>query len=189
MATKAGTGASTSSNNQVLRGTGTGTSAWDQVHGDTDIKNLLPASILANIYPVGAIYSETTGVNPGTTFGFGTWSQYAQGQVLVGAGTSDETFFAGATGGESNHTLITNEIPVHNHTIVDPGHLHGESISSASGAVTGITGTPSLNSTNTGIGLTTGSSTSGISVSTNGGGVSHNNLQPYVVVYHWRRTA
>lgn len=41
LATKVGTGAATSSNNQVLRGNGSGTSTWDQVHAPTDISGVL----------------------------------------------------------------------------------------------------------------------------------------------------
>lgn len=36
-------------------------------------------------FPVGAIYLNMTGVNPGTELGYGTWVQVAQGLTLVGA--------------------------------------------------------------------------------------------------------
>lgn len=35
--------------------------------------------------PIGAIYLNITGVDPGTELGYGTWTQVAQGQFLVGA--------------------------------------------------------------------------------------------------------
>lgn len=44
IATKVGTGASTSTNNTVLRGNGTGTTAYDQVHLATDVSGVLPAT-------------------------------------------------------------------------------------------------------------------------------------------------
>jgi hypothetical protein len=33
---------------------------------------------------VGGIYLNMTGVNPATELGYGTWTQVAQGQILVG---------------------------------------------------------------------------------------------------------
>jgi microcystin-dependent protein len=132
----------------------------------TEWANLV-STIIENLYPVGCIYAETTGVNPGTTFGFGTWTAFGGGRVLVGKGTSDQLFTAGTTGGESNHTLITNEIP---------SHSHGYNVASnGSGALwaLGQLGTD-ITSPNT---------------NPTGGGAAHNNLQPYVVIYYWTRTA
>ena len=34
--------------------------------------------------PIGGIYLSTTGVNPATELGYGTWTQVAQGLFLVG---------------------------------------------------------------------------------------------------------
>ena len=126
LATKMGTGASTPAAGQVLTATGTGTSSWSEVNLTTMVSGVLPvanggtgqstiAGLLPNIYPVGCIYTETTGVNPGITFGFGTWSAFGQGRVLVGNGSSDQAFAAGATGGESNHILTSTEMPSHVH--------------------------------------------------------------------------
>ena len=125
------------------------------------------ATTLAQVYPIGALYTETTGVNPNTTFGFGGWSAFGQGRVLIGAGTSDQTFTAGATGGESNHTLTIPEMPSHNHSlpIVNVGE--------------GNNGTGDKANYNH------GSSSTGSS----GGGAAHNNIQPYIVVYFWLRTS
>lgn len=44
VATKVGTGASTPASNQVLRGTGSGTSAWGQVNLGTDVSSVLPVA-------------------------------------------------------------------------------------------------------------------------------------------------
>lgn len=72
------------------------------------------ALVLQVVYPVGSIYISTNATNPATLFGFGTWSAFAQGRTLIGVGTSDQAFTAGATGGESEHTLTGVEVPVHN---------------------------------------------------------------------------
>lgn len=71
------------------------------------------ALVLQAVYPVGSIYISTNSTNPSTLFGFGTWSAFAQGRTLIGVGTSDQAFTAGATGGESEHTLTSDEVPVH----------------------------------------------------------------------------
>jgi len=203
---KVGTGASTPTSNTVLRGNGTGTTTYDQVHLSSDVSGVLSATnggtgtnstssllttFLATIYPVGCIYAETTGVNPGTTFGFGSWSAYGAGRVLIGNGTSDQAFTAGATGGESNHTLVSNEMPSHTHTVTDSGHVHALTarnyLGGGSGTAANITtggGTFVSSSTDN-----TTSATTGVTNQNTGGGAAHNNLQPYQVVYYWERTA
>lgn len=146
-------------------------------------------SVLQTIYPVGSIYTSTVSTNPATLFGFGTWVAYAQGRVLVGVGTSDETFTAGAIGGESNHTLSVAELAAHNHGVADPGHTHGETVSSIpTGGTLGINGTSGYSGAN-GSDLSTEVGYTGISTTNNGSGTAHNNLQPYIVVYIWNRTA
>lgn len=81
----------------------------------------LTSAFLNAAFPVGSIYMSVSPTNPGTLFG-GNWEAYAQGRTIFGAGTSDQTFSAGATGGESSHTLTTNEMPSHTHTQNAHGH-------------------------------------------------------------------
>lgn len=164
------------------------------------------------LHPVGSIYTSTASTNPGTAFGFGTWVAYGAGRVLIGNGGG---FTAGATGGSAdaivvdhNHTwggTTGTESASHSHTISisDPGHSHTVNQSSGqadpatdklvgtrnaggtlatSTATTGITasaGTQSANHTHTISGTTSSSGSSGTGA----------NLQPYVVVYMWNRTA
>lgn len=197
IATKMGTGSSTPTANTFLRGSGVGTSDWSNVNlSGADVNGTLPTSkfdtiaMLGLIYPVGCIYTETTGVNPGTTFGFGTWTQTGKGRVLIGQGTSDQLFNAGDIGGESNHSLTTNEMPSHTHT--QNSHTHPPVANTY--FVTSNTDTNNGGSGSSGeLGSagqapTTTGATTAVNQNT-GGSASHNNLQPYQVVYFWQRTA
>jgi hypothetical protein len=129
-------------------------------------------AIIGTIYPVGAIYVSTISTNPATLFGFGTWEAFGAGKTLVGLDGTDTDFdTAEETGGEKTHTLITDEIPAHNHA-----------------------GLPTYQTTtnlgNTAVGYWRVDSSSALATTANsGGGDPHNNLQPYIVVYMFKRTA
>jgi hypothetical protein len=143
---------------------------------------------LAVLYPIGSIYSSTVSTNPNTLFGFGTWVAFGEGKVLVGVGTG---FAAGATGGSADAVVVS-----HTHTatstVTDSGHSHamspnadGYSAGNASNSVRGVGGgyySFSTQSATTGITVATSVASAGVS-GTNA------NLQPYVVVYMWTRTA
>ena len=64
---------------------------------------------LDSMWPVGAIYLNTNGTNPGTFLG-GTWQQFGQGRCLVGVGTGNDgsnsmSFTALSTGGRYRQSL------------------------------------------------------------------------------------
>ena len=122
---------------------------------------------LSSVYPVGSIYTSVVATNPSTFFG-GQWNPFGQGKVMIGVDSTDTDFdTVENTGGAKTHTLITDEIP---------SHTHSMSIENASG--TGSTGSSNG-----------ASSFSTVNTSATGGGQAHNNLQPYVVVYMWKRVA
>jgi hypothetical protein len=139
---------------------------------------------LASIYPVGSIYTSTVSTNPNSLFGFGTWVAFGAGKVLLGNGAG---FTAGATGGSADAVVVS-----HNHTatstVTDPGHIH-ELLAG------GSSGTSNIGRSNTALtsSVYSQSAVTGISVGTTvaSAGVSgtNANLQPYVVVYMWQRTA
>ena len=150
----------------------------------------LSTSALGQIYPVGSIYTSTTGTNPATLFGFGTWVAFGAGRVLVGVGTSDVTYAAGATGGASTTTLTTAQIPAHNHGVTDPGHNHpgpsgDEYLLNAGGSNVGYAaGSGGLAASSQ-----TANAYTGVSTDDTGGGTAFNQMNPYIVVYFWNRTA
>lgn len=138
-------------------------------------KKVTLTQVLGAMYPIGSIYTNATvSTNPGTLLGFGTWSAFASGRVMVGVDTGQTEFDTlGETGGAKTHTLALSEIPSHNHT---------EKFSS--GANNGVTGIAQANLQSAAPGIN-----STYTTDVNGGGGAHNNLQPYITVYMWKRTA
>ena len=136
-------------------------------------KGKLSADALELAYPVGSIYmNAAVATNPGTLLGFGTWVAFGAGKVPVGIDSSDTDFDAAEeTGGAKTHTLTTSEIPSHTHTYSESSN--GPAAQGVGGGYNPATavGRQEANSGST------------------GGGQTHNNLQPYIVVYMWKRTA
>ena len=123
-----------------------------------------------NPYPVGAIYISTSATSPASLFG-GTWERLKD-RFLLAAG---DTYEAGATGGEAEHTLTVNEMPQHNHD------FHASYNEIATGSETG------------GKILAGGDSNQWLwnfaQTNNSGGNAPHNNMPPYLAVYMWVRTA
>jgi hypothetical protein len=124
--------------------------------------------VLKAVYPVGIVITLGVSTNPATLFGFGTWTAIA-GKVIVGLNGAETEFDTlDETGGAKTVTLDVTQIPPHTHTI----QTYSED------------GTPDIY---------VGGDSSSIPVATPstssvGGGLSHNNLQPYIVKYVWQRT-
>lgn len=172
-------------------------------NGET--KKITLASLMSFIYPIGSIFTSVVSTSPTTLFGFGTWSAFGAGRVLVGLDSGQTEFdTVEETGGAKTHTLVTGEIPshthiqdAHNHTVTDPGHTHlTQRYPTATGTSSGFTIDTSMSGTLADNTLPTKSNITGITIDnatpTNqntGGGGAHNNLQPYIVVYFWKRTA
>lgn len=163
-------------------------------------------------WPVGSIYISATATNPADLFGFGTWQQFAPGRVLVGYGVGNDgtdsinynTVLA--QGGKYYHTLTSGEMPAHSH----PHDIGGRALSNGAHyhRFMGDDGLEAFNfkesyinydahshGGNGGIYRTTTDGAHEHSlqitggVQTTGGNQKHNNIQPYIVVYMFRRTA
>ena len=140
---------------------------------------------LQALYPIGSIYSATVSTNPGTLFGFGTWVAYGEGRVLIGASGAG-LYIAGNTGGSADAITVS-----HTHTatstVTDPGHAHTIGFASDSVASGGSPGLRGYASTGTSSAVT--SITVATTNASTGSSGTNANLQPYVVVYMWNRTA
>ncbi len=84
----------------------------------------------------------------------------------------------GSAGGEENHTLITGEMPVHNHGVTDPGHSHTITVNYIGEQHPGGAGWPNPSPSP----QATSTSTTGITIQNAGGGASHNNIPPAMVM-------
>lgn len=150
------------------------------------------------LYPVGSIYiNATVATNPATLLGFGTWTAFAAGRVMVGLDSGNAAFDAAEeTGGSANAVLVS-----HNHSFTSTtggqsqNHVHTynklESVGPGNG---NVVVSDSGNSWNFAAGSTEVNNvdhTHTIAGNTSTGGVSatNANLQPYIVVYMWKRTA
>jgi len=129
---------------------------------------------ISDVYPVGSIYiNATSSSNPSSLLGFGTWVAFGSGRVMVGLDTGDSDFNAAEeTGGSKtdSHALTVSEIPAHTHNGNNDNTFGADNPGGDSRTL------KQSGSDNTG--------------STGGGQAhSHDIVQPYIVVYMWKRTA
>lgn len=137
------------------------------------------------IYPVGSIYMSANSVDPGTLFG-GTWERVS-GKFLLGA---DDTYTAGSTGGEAEHTLTVDEMPAHE------GHLYSNFDNSGYADRGGDDNSYYVQSSASGYAKYADRPYKIVSGNelvmqgyTRGGGSPHNNMPPYLAVFMWERKA
>ena len=140
-------------------------------------------------YPVGSVYINATDTrNPATILKVGTWAKYAEGRVLAGHSTSDADFdTVGKTGGAKTHQLTTGQLPQHGFTQVIHGQESGTDI--ASMAVQGGTLLGGSIARYGNHPTHTGASSRQNPGARWGSNQAHNNMQPYITVYMWRRVS
>lgn len=149
---------------------------------------------LLKIYPVGSIYMSVEYVSPQKFLG-GTWVEWGQGRVPVGVDSSDTDFkTAGKMGGEKRHLLDQSEMPEHTHHYcvynrVSDGNAYALHLPTEQGAwspnVAKGTDEYSLQPER----VEPGANSGYFNILTTGGSIAHNNLQPYITCYMWKRTA
>jgi len=151
--------------------------------------------IVNTLYPVGSIYiNATNSTNPGTLLGFGTWSAFGAGRVPVGFNASDPLFDTAEETGGSKDAIVVSHTHTATSTVTDPSHNHSSARNGTGGTGLNLTGfaAPSFDGNNDGP-IPTTSVTTGITVATTnasaGSSGTNANLQPYITVYMWKRTA
>ena len=179
---------------------GTGTTSTTFANLTTNVTGTLPVAnggtgvttaaaitaLVGNLlFPLGSIYLNAgSSVNPATLLGFGVWTAYGGGRVMIG---HDGTFIGGATGGSADAVVVSH---THTATSTDSGHVHGSpapgsSFLVAGGGDGGTVGGSGVSAP----GVNTASSNAIITTTVASAGVSgtNANLQPYIVAYMWQR--
>ena len=135
--------------------------------------------VLKKAYPIGSVYiNASNATNPASLLGFGTWSAFGAGKVMVGLDAGDTSFdTAGETGGVKSVTLTSAQSGL-------PAHFHGNKVGGSAGGDSffiGYTGGGITNSAGGGNKVPTQNNTA------QNASEAHTNLQPYIVVYFWKR--
>ena len=178
----------------------TGTTAVTQSAGNNSTLLATTAFVQAVIEaqnPVGSLYfNATNATNPGTLLGFGTWTAFGAGRVMVGFDSGNALFdTAEETGGTADAITVS-----HTHTatstVTDPGHIHTALSNNQKSSEVGgpynaqsAIGDNGRNDPN----VSTVSAFTGVTVATTndstGSSGTNANYQPYITVYLWKRTA
>lgn len=154
---------------------------------------------LNTIYPIGSIYKSINSTSPASFFG-GTWEQI-KGRFLIG---QNSTYTAGSTGGNSQYSLTTANLPSHSHSIsatrnsstldlILGGGWAGGGGSYAPLSHNGGASHSKLDDTTSSYqkmdSLTLKFSFSTKTTSNKGSSTALNTLPPYLAVYMWKRVA
>ena len=182
----------------------------DKVLVSTDTYKPLVDALLELIYPVGSIYMTVDKDRKPAAFLGGTWERWGQGCVPVGVDENDTIFEkAENKGGEQKHQLTTDEMPAHNHrgTYTETQHYTINIPGSGDSFIEMPSGTDAVEvkyeQTQSASLVRNGSRPIGqqldidytekvtalYGVPSQGGNAAHNNLQPYITCYMWKRTA
>lgn len=138
-------------------------------------------------YKVGDIYITTATGDPATRLGYGTWERFAEGKTIVGFTTSvsnkipEWAKVAGSEFGEYEHILTESELPTHKHGT-------NTRVDTADGLLidSGLAYTTSYGRRTDWLEERSSKTTYTTPVGSN---TPHNNVQPSIVVYFWKRTA
>jgi len=154
------------------------------------------AQIKDALNPVGSIFTTVTNYADSAAvvaaMGGTTWVRFGAGRALVGYDASDTDFDAAEETGGTKDAVV----PTHNHAassiVTDPGHKHNVSLHYGNVGVPGKvqgnesffrgTDTTSIQTAFTEISVETTTTNSGESA-------TGKNLQPYITVFMWKRTA
>jgi hypothetical protein len=190
-----GTGSNVFSASPALTGTPTAPTASAGTNTTQLATTAFVIAALQAVYPVGSIYiNATSATNPATLLGFGTWTAFGAGRVMVGLDASDALFdTAEETGGSKDAITVA-----HTHTVSGTSdsagaHQHIIGISGGQGSVNSgnnLVGDPGQRQTNDRYSESAGTHShtiTGTAASTGSSGTNAN-VQPYITVRMWKRT-
>ncbi len=183
---KAGQAQTTADNAQT-----TATNALNKVNSLGSLADMDLSALINMLYPIGSVKITTSSANPSTYITGTTWVAWGAGKVPVGVDTSDNDFkTAEKTGGEKTHTLTTNEMPAHTHSNAIRFYYPGAEGSFAYNAGDILVSTSSADITYKSTAGTSDKASSNVFTDKiAGNSAAHNNLQPYITCYMWKRTA
>ena len=147
---------------------------------------------MQTLHPIGSIYIAIISFNPGTLFGFGTWTAFGAGRMLISLDSGNVLFdTAEETGGFADSTL-----PTHTHAFTGTAlgtHQHKPVNGAAVGLSPGGGGGSGGGDLNSASGdVDTSAVSAGTPAGTNsteGNAGSNKNYPPYITAYMWKRTA
>ena len=175
----------------------TGTIAVTQSSGSNTTTIATTAFVqaaIALLYPVGSVYTNASvSTNPATLLGFGTWTAFGAGRVMVGFDSGNALFDAAEETGGSADAITVSHTHTATTTSTDSGHSHGSTVGSGFISNGGSEQLAGGNNLNFGRPNTTATATASISSTTTvasaGSSGTNANYQPYITVYMWKRTA
>jgi hypothetical protein len=144
---------------------------------------------LSAAYPVGSIYvNASVSTNPATLLGFGTWEAFGAGRVMIGFNASDTLFDTLEETGGSKDAVVVSHTHTATTTATDSGHTHSVPLIQQVGTFgSQLHGAWNGGSTTTTTG--TANITASTTVASTGSSGTNANLQPYITVRMWKRTA
>jgi hypothetical protein len=149
---------------------------------------------LQAVYPVGSIYINAgVTTNPATLLGFGTWTAFGAGRVMVGLNGSDTSFDTlEETGGSKDASVVSHTHTFSGTTDSAGTHFHTgvrRSVTDSAGSSTvADTQAPTDATQQTDSAGAHAHTYSGTTASAGSSGTNAN-LQPYITVAMWKRTA
>jgi hypothetical protein len=169
----------------------TGTTGVTQSFGTSSTTLATTAFVqaaLAAVYPVGSIYTNaTSSTNPATLLGFGTWTAFGAGRVMVGFNSGNSLFdTAEETGGSADAIVVSHTHTASTDTVGN--HQHTYTVPSGTQTLAGG-GNSALFTTTTASTSAAGSHSHTVTVDSAGSSATNANYQPYITVYIWKRTA
>ena len=148
-------------------------------NGGTGVSTAAAAAILFGnlLYPVGSIYINAgVNTNPATLLGFGTWVAFGAGRVMVGLNGSDALFDTlEETGGSKDAIVVSHTHSVTSTEMGGPSGNTDKFVSTGRSGYydTGLSTSPAVN----------------FSIDSAGSSGTNANIQPYITVAMWKRTA